>query len=380
MKKILYFAAAAAMVCACTKERPANQFDLNGDIAGIDGQNIMLTYAIGDSIVSDTCVIENGKFSFTGNIYGVTRGTLYIGTPNWQSPTQLTVYLEPSEMTISGLNAVNFADATVTGSKAHSEFQEYNAIIRPFQDQMIALQTEMQANPEKAMEIRAKGDSIGMLYQEANAKYQEEHPSSYVAAELLMQEAGRLPYDELKAKYEALDPEVKDFYAAKTIATELAALEAVQPGKPAPDLVGVDPEGKEIKLSDLNGKVVLLDFWATWCGPCRAALPHVKELYNKYHDKGFEVFCIGDNDSNPDEWKAVIEQEGMTQYYNILRGLVTKRNADGSLGGFDKSNDQSEKYAVHYLPTKYLIAADGTIVGKFDSNEELDAALAEIFK
>ena len=176
----------------------------------------------------------------------------------------------------------------------------------------------------------------------------------------------------------------QDVEAAQTVIDgdiEIDALEAVLPGKPAPDLINRNPEGKEIKLSDLKGKVVLVDFWATWCGPCVASLPHIQELYNKYHDKGFEVFCVADNDSSEDEWKNFIagSKVGMQNYHHILRGLKTLTDENGEFVGFDRSNDQSDKYAVHYLPTKYLIAADGTIIGKIGNDEQLDSTLAEIF-
>ena len=203
------------------------------------------------------------------------------------------------------------------------------------------------------------------------------HPDSYFSADLLSQQLVETDFDTLKKTYNSLTPRVQAH--APKVAKEIASVEAVQPGKPAPDLIGLNPEGKEIKLSDLKGKVVLIDFWATWCGPCRAAMPHVKDLYNKYHDKGFEVFCVADNDSNPDEWKEAVASEGIDGFYNILRGLKTIKDTNGRTVDFDRSNDQSEKYAVHLLPTKYLIAADGTIIGKMGPNEELEAKLAEIF-
>lgn len=372
--------AAAAALSACNS-RPANQFDLKGSVEGADGQTIYLTYRVGnDSLVTDSAVIENGAFAFTGNIDLPSQAHVYTGVPQWGSQTMTNIYLEPAEIVVSGLKADDFSGAAVTGSKTQAEADSLNAVIKPITDQMMALRQSMQeADESQRAALAAKSDSLGKLYEAAQMNFIETHPASFYTADLLRFQTGRMSYEDLKAIYDGLTPEVQA--AAPEVGKELAALEAVQPGKPAPDLTGVNPEGKDTKLSDLKGKVVLVDFWATWCGPCRASLPHIKTLYDKYNKKGFEVFCVSDNDSNPEEWKKFIAEskDGMQNYHHILRGLKMTTDAEGNHTGYDKSNDQSEKYAVHYLPTKYLIAADGTVIGKIDSDEELDAKLAEIF-
>lgn len=367
-----------ASLAACNS-RPANQYDVKGTIDGADGQTIYLSYAIGDSGVTDSTVIANGAFAFTGNIDVPVRATLYTGPLQWGSKTYSSVYLEPTEITISGLTADDFTNASITGSKTQAEADSYGKAIEPVTTQLRALNDSMQnADEASRAALTAQRDSLSNIYISITDDFIKNNPGSYYTAELLNYRTGQMKLDEMKTAYAALTPEVQA--AATELASEIAALEAVQPGMPAPDLIGTDPNGKETKLSDLKGKVVLVDFWATWCGPCRAALPHVKELYNKYHDKGFEVFCVADDDSKPELWKEVINQEGMENYYNILRGLKTIRDEQGRTSGYDRSNDQSDKYAVHYLPTKYLIAADGTIVGKMDTNEDLDKKLEEIFK
>lgn len=367
-----------AMLCACNS-RQANQFDIQGTIDGADGQTIYLAYAIGDSIVTDSAVISGGIFSFTGTIDTPTSASVYIGTPEWGNKAATTFYIEPTEITLSGLNADDFSEAKATGSKTQAEADEYAALSTPVMEQVREIRLQMQNADEASRALlMAKSDSLSEVHENITIDFITNHPDSYYSPVLLNAIMGHLEFDRLKGLYNNLSPDVKS--AADEVARELAALESVQPGRPAPDLIGTNPEGKEIKLSDLKGKVVLIDFWATWCGPCRAALPHVKELYDKYHDKGFEVFCVGDNDSSPDEWKKVIIEEGMENYHNILRGLRTVTDSNGNMTGFDRSNDQSDKYAVHFLPTKYLIASDGTIIGKMDSNEQLDTRLAEIFK
>lgn len=365
---------------ACGNQRPADQFNLKGSIDGADGQTIFLTYQTNDSIARDSVIIKDGSFEFNGNIGTPSSAALYTGDGSWGSKTSLNLYLEPTDMTVTGLKGDDYSEAVVSGSKTQTEMENYNAVINPIFSQLQSVRTEMQSageDIEKAKAAQVRFDSLANLYNTATIDFIKNNPGSYYSADLLNRQTSQSSYEELKNLFEILTPEVQAH--AKEAAKEIAALENVMPGKPAPDLIGVDPEGRDIKLSDLKGKVVLVDFWATWCKPCRAALPHIAELFGKYHDKGFEVFCVADNDSDPDNWKAVIIEEGMQGYHNILRGMKIVRDANGRFLDFDRSNDQSDKYAVHSLPTKYLIAADGTIIGKIDSNEDLDAKLAEIF-
>jgi len=217
------------------------------------------------------------------------------------------------------------------------------------------------------------------MYIKRQNDYMEKYPSTALTASFLRTELGEMPLDKLKEAYNKLDETARQTTSGKEIATEIATLDRVNPGNPAPEFTGKDIlTGKQFNLSSLKGKVVLLDFWASWCVPCRKSNPHVKALYEKYNKKGFDVVYIASDDSNPSAALKAIEQDGIKKYHHLLAGLKEKRDANGKMIGYDKSQDIGEKYAIHFLPTKYLIDREGKIIGKVD-DETLDAKLKEIF-
>ena len=217
------------------------------------------------------------------------------------------------------------------------------------------------------------------IYLERMTDYVKKYPSTALAANFLCMNTGRMTLEQLKEAYNKLDETAKQTSAGKEIAAEIATLDRVAPGNPAPEIAKNDlVTGKPFALSSLKGKVVLLDFWASWCVPCRKSNPHVKALYEKYKKKGFDVVYVADNDSRPEDALKAIEQDGIKKYHHVLRGLKMLKDANGKMTGFDKSEDVSEQYAIHFLPTKYLIDREGKIIGKVN-DEELDAKLKEIF-
>ena len=227
--------------------------------------------------------------------------------------------------------------------------------------------------------IAALMEPYRKIYIERVEAYKKKYPTTALAAQFMRMDSGRMSLEQMKGVYDKLDATAKETSAAKEIASEITVLERVMPGKPAPEIAKNDlVTGKPFALSSLKGKVVLLDFWASWCVPCRKSNPHVKALYDKYNKKGFDVVYVADNDSNPQEALKAIEQDGIKKYHHVLRGLITKKDANGRMIGYDKSEDVSERYAIHFLPTKYLIDREGKIIGKV-TDEELDAKLKEIF-
>ncbi len=378
--KLFQLSFVAALLAACSPKLSENQYSLEGTIDGRDGQEIYLVYGdANDGMTIDTAVVTKGKFEFGGMLEKPIRmATLCMGNlQNWENPDRLTLYIEPKRMTVA-IDAEGFQAARVTGSHTQAEADTLQQQQGKLLEQLMAINKQITAaKGDERAALEAQAFPLRNRCKEIEMEFIKTHPDSFLAPIKLIYHTGDMTYEEIKAVYDRFSDRVKRYGDVKAIEEELAALERVQPGKPAPEIRKEDVNGNVIALSDLKGKYVLLDFWASWCAPCRKSFPHVKALYEKYHAKGFEVFCVADNDSNEDAWRKAIEDDGVGMFSHVLRGLRSYRDENGK-HHFDKTNDVSERYAIHYLPTKYLIDPQGNIVGKFD-DAELDQKLEEIF-
>ena len=151
----------------------------------------------------------------------------------------------------------------------------------------------------------------------------------------------------------------------KELETRVASVKPLDIGSMAPDISLTSPDGKVVKLSSLKGKVVLIDFWASWCGPCRAENPAVVGIYNKYKSKGFEIFGVS-LDTDPAKWKAAIAKDNLTWFHvSDLQGW---------------SSSAAQLYKVNSIPFTVLLDKDGRILEKGLRSHQLEVKLAELLK
>lgn len=384
MKKMFFAIVAAIMMVGCAQE--SNKYVINGTITENDGKTIVLQYQVGDSTVTDSTVIADGKFTFEGTLDVPYRSAgLIIGDMNDMEnrPDYCPIALEPGTITVTAEGG-KLADAVITGGKTQTEMNELNAKLKPVSEKLRA-SNELYYT----LETQEQKDSLGQAMEPVQKEYAElvtnfykTHPDSYLASQYLYMDMSKLSYEELKATYDTFTDEVKLYGdGIDEIKNELAALEAIQPGKPAPDFTAKDINGNDFTLSSLKGKVVILDFWASWCGPCRASNPHMLELYKKYHDKGLEMVYVSDDDSAPEKWREAVKKDKLEGegFHHVLRGLKV---TDKAKMKFDHSNDISDKYAIHFLPTKYLIDREGKMVCKIAEGEDakIDEQIEKLLK
>lgn len=368
-----------ALLCvACAK--PERGFVLEGKINGTAPEKLILGYT--DSLGhyrTDTVAVSGGRFRFRGGITEPTMATLATGTATYTygDSCYTRLWLEPAAMHFEATGS-NLKAYTLTGSATDSEAQELNRRLSSVSARIQALRAGgNQATTDKDSAELAM-ESLRAEYSRIEQDFLDSHPASYLAPAVLLPYAGNMTADELQAHYDSWTLPVQQSHVGKTIADEIRKLRAGSPGAVATLFSATDIGGETFNLADLRGKIVLLDFWASWCAPCRASNPHLKALYAKYHDKGLEVVCISDDDRAPAKWRQAVEQDGIGAFHHVLRGLRHKPE-----GGFDHSNDISESYGIHSLPTKILIGRDGVIIGRYGGGgstaEDMDSKLTEIF-
>jgi peroxiredoxin len=180
------------------------------------------------------------------------------------------------------------------------------------------------------------------------------------------------------------------FAQTKNFVTYDSIVKVAAVGMPAPDFSRKDVNGKALKLSDFKGKCVLLDYWASWCGPCRGHTPVVKALYNKYHSKGFEVIAIS-CDNEYEDWQNAVKQDSVEMFHHILsftdEDMAFAKGKKGSqvYKAATFKGELRKKYNLMPIPVEILIDANGIIVGRYlgyneaGADEDLNKKLSEIF-
>ena len=343
-------------------------YKINGTVKGMDQatEAYLLSFENNKVDTLATAPIKSGKFSFNGNEQGVKVAYVMFNVPMRGG---VPVFLEDKNITIT-LDMTNPANTGAKGGALHDLFNQFQDIQKDMSGTFMSLQqaygAAMQANDQ------AKIDSIqnvaNELMEQAQAKELElmkANADSYVTAWLIAQAMTQMELEDLKARFDILSEAMQASDMGKQIAERIAKLEKTAVGATAPDFELTDPEGNTFKMYDVKAKVKLLDFWASWCGPCRGENPNVVKIYNEFHKKGLEIIGISlDNDK--EAWLKAIEDDG----------LIWKHGSD--LKGWQAA--PAQLYGVSAIPATFLLDENNKIVAKNLRGDELKAKIAELLK
>jgi thiol-disulfide isomerase/thioredoxin len=367
---------------AAQSQKSAN-FTIKGTIKGRSDGFIYLSYAAGgEKYKQDSAKISNGTFQFKGTIKEPVMATLMgsLKIRNMDDPNLGSMFIEAKPMKLAVTEGA-FKDLVLTGSKTNDEQQQLNKLKAPIRKEMepVLNAYRNEKDHEKAAAIRDQFEPFNERMDKLDQAFIASHPDSYLSAYLMRFKMSSLNASDAQAIYNKWTNRIKQSNGGKEVAEEIKKLQSGSPGGKATMFAAKDINGALLNLADFKGKkYVLLDFWASWCVPCRKGNPHLLSLYSKYKDQGLEIIGVSDDDGKPEAWKKAVEQDKIGVWKHVLRGL--KRTETG----YDKSNDISENYGIHTLPTKILIDKDGVIVGRYggggENDDAMDKKLAEIFK
>jgi Peroxiredoxin len=344
----------------------SSEFRLNGRFSKKISRNVELTYFVLQNNKFERVVTNakatNGRFIVSGKIDEPVRASLKI-----DNSEEIRFYIEPSAMSLY-IPVENKKGFTLKGSTTHLEneiLEKDNIVWSQKSDSLWGkhrqiekiLDTLKTSDPKYA--ALSKQDStlrvICASIDEERAKrdiiFIKTHPDSYLTVDPMLLEYnishGKISLEDGRTLFNSLSERVRNSTWGKYTNRYLTSKENTLVGKIAPDFCTPDIEGKEVRLSDFRGKsYVLLDFWASWCGSCVKGMPHVKQLYEKYHSKGFEVVCISiDRDKN--EWLTAIDKHQLKEF----RHVKALSKYEKAMKNIFTEEDISDKYPLKVFPS-----------------------------
>ena len=373
MRKYLIIALLAAFT-GC-EEAQEEGYVISGTVKNVpDGREIVvsrLNETNTQTVPVDTAVVKEGKFE--------------LDLPEVEQPTISFLTVEGA-----GGNVLYIADNTpisfeiygdslyatqVTGGKDNEVLYNYLGKIRStnkrMSDNRMAMQQAFTTQDTALLgTLQVTQQEIIDADMADKKKLVEENPNSIVSLMVLQDMINTQMYStaELRELYEGLSPELQTTSLGKTIQENLEKLGRTDVGSMAPEFTAPTPEGAQLALKDALGEVTLVDFWASWCKPCRVENPNIVETYNKYHDKGFNIVQVSlDRPGQKDKWLEAIQEDDLGQWHHVSNLMFWQ-------------DPIAAEYGVRAIPAAFLLDAEGRIVAKNLRGDELGKKVGELLE
>ncbi|NML23335.1 AhpC/TSA family protein [Pseudoflavitalea sp. G-6-1-2] len=350
------------------------KFTIKGKMAGWKGNTkIFLEYRDGGDGTKDSTIARNGVFELKGSVANPTRATLLAAPMKDDGPMTIEKYmnrdlqeffLEKGTITVKG---AKIKKAIITGGSTQKDLALLQQQLKPLEDKMRPLSEKMQKlkTEKERDELFPQLRAIRLEMNKVEEKFYEDHPDSYVSLDMLESRSAMIDVETFEPQFNHLSDRLRSSAAGKELAERLSIARKSAVGRTAADFTQNNTEGKPFTLSSLRGKYVLLDFWASWCGPCRAENPNVLKAYNRMKGKNFEIVGVSLDDKLAN-WKKAIADDGLPWIHvSDLKGW---------------KNDVAIEYGVKAVPQNLLIDPNGVIIAKDLRGEELAQKLESLIK
>lgn len=337
-------------------------------------------YLVRGMQIADSATLKNGAFELKGIADAPATADLVfrrkgrLTTLFGPMGDRARIFLEPGTLVINSPDSL--AHASFKGGPAMADYLRLTAAVQPTMDKIQAFGAEAQ----KATEAQRKDPAFGARMQAAFEGFNKEmaqgyyafikaNPNSWASLDALtgLQMMVLPQYATVAPLYEALSPALKNSAQGREYGEMVQGLKETAVGQPAPAFSQKTPDGKTVALADYRGKYVLVDFWASWCGPCRAENPAVTKVYNEFKGRNFDILGISlDDEKGREKWlKAVQDDHLAWTQVSDLRGW---------------QNEAAQRYHVRAIPQNFLIDPTGKIVAANLRGDELKTTLAKYLK
>lgn len=379
MKKIILFLTATALLTSCSKDK----YTITGTATGFENGKTVILETQDEKgmglIAIDTVKIENGKFEIKGKAIEPSFHTLQIEGAQGKIP----FILENGDITIV-VNKDTIQKSKISGTYSNDEYVKFNEDITKVQKPLMDFQT---ANMQKMQTAQQAKDTavinglmkeyskiqaeIGVTSKAKYLDYASTHPKSFISVLIIQGMSNDPSADSKKAEamYNGLDESIKNTKPGKAVKAKLTEMKSPSVGAAAPaakwrtDFAAPNTQGKTISLAASLGKVTIVDFWASWCGPCRKENPNVVAIYAKFHAKGLNIIGVS-LDEDPLKWKEAIVKDKLTW------------NQVSNLKGWE--DPIAKQYKVESIPATFILDASGKVVAQDLRGDELEAKIIEL--